>query len=219
MKLHSVALRATGQFPALLLDYLDQKPELNDFYSVFPSLDGAKESIHQRADFDPAKRATLVEVLTKQYAGITNPPDFSLLENENTFTVTTGHQLNIFTGPLYVMYKIVTTINLARSLKATYPEYDFIPVYWMASEDHDFEEIASFNLFGQKYIWQGTPRGAVGRLDPKELEKVLDQLPEATSILERPTSNMKPWPMLCAITCTNSSARKDSSRWMRTMRL
>ena len=185
MKLHSVALRTTGQFPPLLLDYLDQKPELNDFYSIFPSLDGAREAISQRTDFDPAKRKTLVEVLTRQYANITNPPDFSLLQSETTFTVTTGHQLNIFTGPLYVIYKIVTMINLARSLKATYPEYDFVPVYWMASEDHDFAEIASFNLLGQKYTWQGTPSGAVGRLNPQELATILEALPEAVPIFRK----------------------------------
>ncbi|MPR33820.1 bacillithiol biosynthesis cysteine-adding enzyme BshC [Salmonirosea aquatica] len=185
MKLHSVALRTTGQFPPLLLDYLDQKPELNDFYTVFPSLDEAKQAIQQRTNFDPAKRQTLVEILSKQYAGISNPPDFSLLQNETTFTVTTGHQLNIFTGPLYVIYKIVTTVNLARVLKETYPDYDFVPVYWMASEDHDFAEIASFNLFGQKYTWSGTPRGAVGRLDPKELETILNQLPEAVPIFRK----------------------------------
>ncbi len=185
MKLHSVALRATGQFPPLLLDYLDQKPELNGFFSVFPTLSGAKEAIKQRADFDPAKRKTLVQVLTRQYADISNAPDFSLLLSENTFTVTTGHQLNIFTGPLYVIYKIVTTINLARALKETYPDYDFVPVYWMASEDHDFEEIASFNLFGQKHTWQGTPSGAVGRLDPKELETIVNQLPEGTPIFRK----------------------------------
>jgi len=185
MKLHSVALRTTGQFPTLLLDYLDQKPELSDFYSVFPSLAGAEEAMRQRADFDLAKRRTLVEVLSKQYSGISNAPDFSLLLNETTFTVTTGHQLNIFTGPLYVIYKIVTTINLARALKEAYPEYDFVPVYWMASEDHDFAEIASFNLFGQRYTWSGTPHGAVGRLDPKELESVLSELPEAVPIFRK----------------------------------
>ena len=185
MKLHSVALRTTGQFPPLLLDYLDQKPELNDFYNVFPSLDGALEAIKQRADFDPAKRETLVEVLTKQYSGMAKLPDFALLQSENTFTVTTGHQLTIFTGPLYVIYKIVTTINLARALKETYPEYDFVPIYWMASEDHDFEEIASFNLCGQKYTWPGQHSGAVGRLDPKELETILNQLPEETPIFQK----------------------------------
>jgi len=184
MKLHSVALRDTGQFPPLLLDYLDQKPELRDFYSVFPSRAEAIEAIEQRADFDVAKRKTLVEVLRKQYRGISDAPDFSPLLNENTFTVTTGHQLNIFTGPLYVIYKIVTTINLARTLKEAYPDYEFVPVYWMASEDHDFAEIASFNLVGKKYTWPGAHSGAVGRLNPQELETVLNALPESVPLFE-----------------------------------
>ena len=185
MKLHSVALRTTGQFPPLLLDYLDQKPELKDFYGVFPSRAGAQEAIEQRKNFDPAIRKTLVEVLTKQYEGIANPPDFSILLNKSTFTVTTGHQLNIFTGPLYVIYKIVTTINLARALKESYPDCDFVPVYWMASEDHDFAEIASFNLFGKKYTWPGQHSGAVGRLDPGELETVLNSMPESVPVFQK----------------------------------
>lgn len=185
MRLHSVALRDTGQFPPLLLDYLDQKPELHGFYSVFPSRDEAIEAIEQRADFDSAKRGTLVEMMTKQYENIADAPDFSTLLDKNTFTVTTGHQLNIFTGPLYVIYKIVTTINLARTLKEAYPDYDFVPVYWMASEDHDFAEIASFNLFGKKYTWPGEPSGAVGRLNPQELETVLNALPESVPLFEK----------------------------------
>ncbi len=185
MNLHSVALRDTGQFPPLLLDYLDQKTELKEFYSVFPNRAEAIKAIEQRADFDPAKRDTLVEALMKQYEGIPNPPDFSGLRSATTFTVTTGHQLNIFTGPLYVIYKIVTTINLARTLKAAYPDYDFVPVYWMASEDHDFAEIASFNLFNKKYTWPGTPGGAVGRLDPHALEPILNALPESVPLFER----------------------------------
>ncbi|WP_373511538.1 bacillithiol biosynthesis cysteine-adding enzyme BshC [Persicitalea sp.] len=185
MKLHSAALRNTSQFPTLLLDYLDQKPELEEFYDVFPSRDGAIQAIDQRADFDSSKRKTLVEVLTKQYEGIADAPDFSVLLDKNTFTVTTGHQLNIFTGPLYVIYKIVTTINLARTLKETYPDYDFVPIYWMASEDHDFEEIASFNLFGKKYTWSGEHSGAVGRLNPQELETVLNALPESVPLFEK----------------------------------
>lgn len=185
MKLHSVTLRTTGQFPALLLDYLDQKPEIKDFYSVYPTAAGAMEAIKQRADFEPEKRKKLVEVLTKQYEGMASPPDFSVLLNENTFTVTTGHQLNVFTGPLYIIYKIVTIINLARLLKETYPEYDFVPVYWMATEDHDFAEIASFNLFGEKYTWKGEHNGAVGRLNPQELKSLLAQLPEAVPLFEK----------------------------------
>ncbi len=185
MKLHSVALRTTGQFPPLLLDYLDQKPETTEFYSVYPSLTGAGKAIEQRADFAPEKRKTLVDVLTKQYSGLTKAPDFSVLLDKNTFTVTTGHQLNIFTGPLYVIYKIVTIINLARTLKETYPDYEFVPVYWMASEDHDFEEISYFSLFGKKYTWAGEHAGAVGRLNPRELKTILDELPDMPPVFRK----------------------------------
>ncbi|MCE6988926.1 bacillithiol biosynthesis cysteine-adding enzyme BshC [Dyadobacter sp. CY323] len=178
MTLHSVDLRTTGQFPALLLDYIDKKPGLEEFYGTYPALENAEEVILKKAAFDPEKRKTLVNVLTEQYHGLPYLPDFSILLKENTFTVTTGHQLNIFTGPLYIIYKIVTTINLAKALKEAYPEYNFVPVYWMASEDHDFEEIATFHLFGHTHKWTGEHSGAVGRLNPKELAGILKQLPD-----------------------------------------
>lgn len=177
VKLNKVDLRKTGQFPALLLDYLDQKPATEEFYSVYPTIDNAKLVIESKSDFEAAKRKTLVNVLEEQYKGQPNKPDFSVLLDSKTFTVTTGHQLNIFTGPLYIIYKIVTTIKLARELKQAYPDYNFVPVYWMATEDHDFAEIASFHLFGQTFKWEGEHQGAVGRLNPKELETILKLLP------------------------------------------
>ena len=178
MTVQSLDLRHTGQFSALLLDYLDEREGLKEFYNVFPSAENTHEIIRQRLNFDAEKREILVKVLQEQYQNLPNIPDFSILLQENTFTVTTGHQLNIFTGPLYIIYKIVTTINLARKLKQAHPDYNFVPVYWMASEDHDFAEIASVNLFGQKHTWKGEHSGAVGRLDPKELESILRLIPD-----------------------------------------
>jgi uncharacterized protein YllA (UPF0747 family) len=94
------------------------------------------------------------------------------LRDENTFTVTTGHQLNIYTGPLYVIYKLVSTINLARALKAAYPDQCFVPVYWMATEDHDFEEINHFFAFGTKYEWTTSQKGAVGRFHLSDFPRI-----------------------------------------------
>lgn len=114
------------------------------------------------------KRRCLVNALKNQYldAELLNTNRENLinsLENDNTFTVTTGHQLSVFTGPLFFIYKILHTINLAKELKIKYPTLNFVPIYWMASEDHDFEEIQSVNLFGEKYTWDSTQKGAVGR--------------------------------------------------------
>ncbi len=177
-------LSVTGHFPTLFLDYISQKESLRAFYGRFPAIDNFEKQIKDKV-FEVSKRQTLVLSLEKQYKGIKIKPDFNKLLNVNTFTVTTGHQLNIFTGPLYVVYKIVTAINLAKTLKAKYPQYDFVPVYWMATEDHDFEEISSFNLFGKKYNWQTQQQGAVGRMNPRELGGALKILPEKVPVFEK----------------------------------
>ena len=83
--------------------------------------------------------------------------------NKNTFTITTGHQLCLFTGPLYFIYKIITAINLSQQLEERYPKNNFIPVFWMATEDHDFKEINHIHLFGKKIAWDTQQSGAVRR--------------------------------------------------------
>jgi bacillithiol synthase len=180
----TLPLQAVGAFPTLFLDYISKNDSLKPFYGQYPDIQGFAKAIEAK-NFDTDKRKTLVNVLEKQYLNIEKKPvDFSVLLNENTFTVTTGHQLNIFTGPLYVIYKIITAINLAKSLKNAYPAYNFVPVYWLASEDHDFEEIASFNLFGKKHTWKTEQKGAVGRMNPKELKQVFDEMPEKVALFE-----------------------------------
>lgn len=161
----SVDPACTRQFSALFLDYLDQKPALAGFYNQFPTIGNFGKLIRER-QFDKSQRDTLVQVLQAQYAGIdlgkTTSQQIFALGDEQTFTVTTGHQLNLLTGPLYFIYKIVSTINLARKLQQAYPDYHFVPVYWMATEDHDFEEINYFKLEGKKYQWKSEQKGPVG---------------------------------------------------------
>ena len=178
-----IALNSVGAFPKLFLDYICKDEKLTKFYNQYPDIQGFKTAIESR-NFSEIKRKTLVDVLKKQYQNLENKPDFDILLESNTFTVTTGHQLNIFTGPLYVVYKIVTIINLAKKLKAEFPAYNFVPVYWMASEDHDFAEIASFNLFGKTYKWETEQKGAVGRMNPDELQAIFDELPEKPVLFE-----------------------------------
>jgi len=101
--------------------------------------------------------------------------NIKLLKQRNAFTVTTGHQLNLFTGPLYFLYKIISTINLSEQLKKEFPDYNFVPVYWMATEDHDFEEIQYFNFKGKKIKWNIDSKGAVGRLSLEGLTEVFDE--------------------------------------------
>ena len=180
----TLPLAATGAFSALFLDYISQKESLTPFYGLFPTLENFEKQLKIK-QFDSQKREVLVKSLERQYAHLSEKPDLKILLDDKTFTVTTGHQLNIFTGPLYVIYKIITTINLAKKLKATYPDYNFVPVYWLASEDHDFEEISYFNLFGKKYTWKTDEKGAVGRMNPRSLGEDLKILPEKTPVFEK----------------------------------
>ncbi len=168
-----------AHFPKLFLDYVNRKEELKPFYGQFPTLEGFAAQIKEKKF---AHRAVLTEALKRQYAGRECPAGVELLSSENTFTVTTGHQLNIFTGPLYVIYKIVSTINLSRQLQKAFPAYNFVPVYWMATEDHDFEEIASFHLFGQKYTWETDQRGAVGDMNPEGVLKIFEELKDKPEV-------------------------------------
>lgn len=136
----------------------------------------------KKLNFSSENRKVLVAALQAQYKDLDASDkvvqNLKALSQENTFTVTTGHQLCLMTGPLYFIYKILHVIKLAEELKQVFPAQNFVPVYWMASEDHDFEEIKSFLLFGQKWTWESTQKGAVGRFQTDELAPLLTQLIE-----------------------------------------
>ncbi len=173
-----IALSQTEQFSNLILNYIKGEDLLRKFYTYLPNIDTFKQAIDDK-NKEEINRNLLVAVLKKQYLqnNIAAPVNIDLLINKNTFTVCTGHQLCLFTGPLYFIYKIITTINLAESLKKKYPEYNFVPIYWMASEDHDFEEIKSINLFGKNVSWENfDAKGAVGKLNTHSLSESIDEL-------------------------------------------
>jgi len=177
----TIPFQKTGYFTKTMCDYLDKKDTIVPFCNNFPNLDGFEKQIEEkRLSFQQTQetRNVLVESLQNQYKNATTSDkvtkNIQLLEKENTFTVTTGHQLNLFTGPLYFLYKIVSTINLAEQLKAKFPKDNFVPIYWMATEDHDFNEINYFNFKGKKIQWNRTDGGGVGRFSTKGLDYVFE---------------------------------------------
>lgn len=179
-KVSTIPFSKTGYFSKTICDYLNQDKKLSPFYGEFSDLKGFKNQIEtKRLSFKRESRTILVDALKSQYRGIkisdTTQENVNSLLQENTFTITTGHQLNLFTGPLYFLYKIISTINLTEELKAEYPDNNFVPIYWMATEDHDFEEIQYFNFKGKKINWNRDSSGGVGRLTTEGLEFVLDE--------------------------------------------
>lgn len=189
MQLKKLPLADTHAFTPFFLDYINENPALKAFYSRFPGIENFKDQIREKsAAFSGHQRKVLTNALKLQYEKTTSTEavqkNIELLTASTTFTVTTGHQLNIFTGPLYFIYKIVTVINTCRQLKEKYPDYNFVPVYWMASEDHDYEEIKYFRLYGKKYTWETNQKGAVGKFHTRELQNLLKDIPGDISIFE-----------------------------------
>ena len=174
-----ISYQKSGYFTKLIVDYLDKKTELKSLYNRFPTLENFKEQLEEKSqNYSTENRKSLVTALENQYKGFqiseATSTNISLLSNSKTFTITTGHQLNLFTGPLYFLYKIVSAITLCATLKKEYPSYDFVPIYWMATEDHDFEEINHFNFKNVKINWNKESYGPVGRVSTQGLKDVFE---------------------------------------------
>ena len=184
MDVDCIDFRETKYFSDLICDYLDGKKELIPFFNRMPELDNFKAQLEEKSEsFPKANRIILSAALKKQYKNVETSEktvsNIDLLVQQNTFTITTGHQLNLFTGPLYFLYKIISTINLTEQLKKKHPKNHFVPVYWMATEDHDFEEINYFNFDGKKVKWNIKTSGGVGRLSTEGLSSVFEVITKA----------------------------------------
>jgi bacillithiol biosynthesis cysteine-adding enzyme BshC len=169
--------RQTGAFSKLAMDYIDQTEALKPFFAHPPTVKGLQQAIEERKQFS-TNRDILVQELKKQYGGIETGDKVKInidsLLSADTFTITTAHQNNIFTGPLYFIYKIVHAIKLADSLKISLPQYNFVPVFYIGSEDADLDELNHIHLGGEKLVWNTKQTGAVGRMRvDKELLKLI----------------------------------------------
>jgi len=168
--------RQTGVFSGIVLDYIDQADTIRPFAAAAPSIKGIEKAMAARKAV-AVNRTLLVDELEKQYADVETShkvkQHIQSLLSGNTFTVTTAHQNNIFTGPLYFIYKILHAVKLAASLQESYPGYQFVPVYYIGSEDADLDELNNIQVCGEKSVWETRQQGAVGRM---KVDKALLQL-------------------------------------------
>lgn len=177
---HCFSYAETGAFSRLVTDYLNQQQHLQPFFQEPPTLAGVQQQIEHRRSF-PVNRTLLVRVLQEQYQSV--PEHAAVTQNVNRlldaycFTITTAHQPNLFTGPLYFIYKILHTIRLADWLSSQIPDAAFVPVFYMGTEDADFEELSYCHVKGSRLQWQTDQSGAFGRmmLDANS-ESLLQQL-------------------------------------------
>ncbi len=182
MEQKGVPFSKTNSFPSLVIDYLNGDAKTKDFVNYPPVINSFKQVIADKQK-ESTDRPLLVSTLNKQYAFLKNATahrevssNIAALADPKTFTVTTGHQLALFTGPLYFIYKIISTVALAEALKKQYGEFNFVPVFWMASEDHDFAEINHAHLFAKKLEWKENFSQAAGTISTATLPAVLSEL-------------------------------------------
>lgn len=179
--------RQTKSFADLVLDYLDRDEKLNEFYEQPISLKGILAAVEERKK-KLVDRNLLYSRLCLQYQHTKTSPsvlqNLEQLRQENCFTITTAHQNNLFTGPLYFIYKILHAIKLSSHLNQQLPDYHFVPVFYMGSEDADLAELNHIHVDGERLEWNTTQQGAVGRMViDASLLKLLDRLEGQLSVL------------------------------------
>jgi bacillithiol biosynthesis cysteine-adding enzyme BshC len=166
-------------FSRLFVDYVNNYSRVKDFF-----VGDFRDEKHWRSSLETVShrsidRSSLVQVLLNQnrdyHCGVKTLANIDLLLNENTVAIITGQQVGLFSGPLYALYKTLTALKLAERLSQQYPDYNFVPVFWLEGEDHDIEEVSSFALFNSsnellrlQYQYEdktgGKNIGAVGEL-------------------------------------------------------
>ena len=176
--------------------YATGDPALQNFYSYQASLDTFDAIIEEKGRVR-YPRKDLADTLARQYAKL--PAKALVLNNiaalrlESSFTIVTAHQPCLLLGPLYFIYKALTTINLAEAVQErSAGKHRIIPVYVLGSEDHDLEELNKANLFGKQVVWEPQESGPVGSMKAAstaaaliEVKSILGDSPAAQTLHQR----------------------------------
>jgi bacillithiol biosynthesis cysteine-adding enzyme BshC len=185
-----------GAVPDLFADYCTRFEAVADAYTGNWTDAADRQAAADAAADRPADRTVLAEVLHSQNAswgaGEATRRNIETLRDPNSVAVVTGQQVGLFTGPLYTIYKTITTLKLADDL-AELTGQPVVPVFWVEGEDHDFDEIAGTQVLRHNELvdlrYSGHAEadapadgnlGAVGRLPlTDQIGRVLEQLDAA----------------------------------------
>lgn len=162
----------------LVQDLLNQSEQVRTFVTDFFSKEKCISAARNRS-FPKESRAVLVAQLNAQYANDFTSEEVKKsilsLKSESSFTVVTGHQICSAGGPLYLIYKIFSAIRITQELNASQSDFHFVPVYWMATEDHDIEEIRHFHWGSEKIELAAEFEGIAGELPTEDFFSWLNE--------------------------------------------
>lgn len=179
MKKLVIPFQHISQLSSKDIAYSTGNQYLKPFYKHAVNIESFQQVVSDKSTQD-IPRKLIVEVLKEQYESL--PTSEWTLKNidsilqPTTFTIITAHQPVLFTGPLYYIFKICSTLNLCKQLNDYYPSNHFVPLFINGGEDHDFEEINHAYLFNKKLTWEQDKGGSVGKLKSNTLDIVLSEL-------------------------------------------
>ncbi|NWG27683.1 MAG: bacillithiol biosynthesis cysteine-adding enzyme BshC [Ignavibacteriaceae bacterium] len=139
----------------LFLDYLYEFENVADFYANdFRNRESYLKTFKNVTESRESLSSDVAEIINRQYVNL-NPSNLTKqnlkkLSDKKTLTIITGQQLGIIGGPLYTFYKIITAIKLSRFLSERYDDYNFVPVFWLEADDHDFNEVRSVKIIDEE---------------------------------------------------------------------
>lgn len=184
----------------LFLDFLYEFENVSDYYE-FNINDGnsLQNSFEEILNRYSGHNDLIHDIISDQYLNFNKSKlterNIKLLSEPNTLTVTTGQQVSLLTGPLYTIYKAISAVKLADYLRSKYDNYNFVPIFWLAGDDHDFEEVRYFNIINsenkiQKIIYDDnlepeTNRGSVGAIKfTDDIRRVISEFKSAVRSTE-----------------------------------
>jgi bacillithiol biosynthesis cysteine-adding enzyme BshC len=176
-----------GSFSELFVEYVTAYERVSKYYNGnFRDLSHLQRVIEQVARL-PRDRSTLVRVLAEEnrefHCSIKTLANIDLLHEDTTFAVVTGQQVGLLGGPLYTLYKTITTLKLAQRLNESLPDFHFVPIFWLEGEDHDFDEVNNIKLVSHdnqakkiEYLVGGKPLDKnIGAVGDVQLDEFIDE--------------------------------------------
>ena len=176
----------------LFADFLYHFEQVSDYYQHPYSDPEAFQAAAAQIHYPDARRAQLVSALREQNG---DSPTLNELAQPGTLTVVTGQQVGLLSGPSYTIFKALTAVRLVHELRAS--GIRAVPIFWLASEDHDLAEVDHAWLFDRNAhpakisvtntVSNGGPVGEVTipELPWAEIEQALADLPFAADVLDR----------------------------------
>ena len=138
----------------LFLDYLYEFENVTDFYAYdFRNRENYLKIFKNITENRQSLSPDISSLISGQYSHFTpselTEKNIKKLSDKKTLAIVTGQQLGILGGPLYTFYKIITVIKLSRFLSERYDDYNFVPVFWLEGDDHDFNEVRSIKIIDE----------------------------------------------------------------------